>query len=51
MGECHYNHEIYQESIASAVESARIAVSTISGMQSDAVEKALEIYKDSQDMA
>ena len=40
-----------RESIATAVESARIAVSTISGMQSDAVEKALEIYKDSQDMA
>lgn len=39
-----------RESIATAVESARIAVSTISGMQSDAVEKALEIYKDSQDM-
>lgn len=40
-----------RESIATAAESARTAVSTISGMQSDAVEKALEIYKDSQDMA
>lgn len=40
-----------KESIAQAVENARVAVSTISGMQSDAVEKALEIYKDSQDMA
>ena len=40
-----------RESITTAVESARTAVSTISGMQSDAVEKALEIYKDSQDMA
>lgn len=40
-----------QESITQSVESARIAVNTISGMQSDAVEKALEIYKDSQDMA
>lgn len=40
-----------RESITTAVESARTAVSTISGMQSDAVGKALEIYKDSQDVA
>lgn len=40
-----------RESIAQSVENARVAVSTISGMQSDAVSKALEIYKESQDMA
>ena len=40
-----------RESIAQAVENTRMAVSTISGMQSDAVEKALEIYKESLDMA
>lgn len=40
-----------KESIAQSVENARIAVSTISGMQSDSVSKALEIYKESQDMA
>ncbi|HJC91954.1 MAG TPA: DUF1351 domain-containing protein, partial [Candidatus Mediterraneibacter excrementigallinarum] len=40
-----------KESITQSVENARTAVNTISGMQSDAVEKALEIYKDSQDMA
>ena len=40
-----------RESIVQSVENARTAVSTISGMQSDAVKKALEIYKDSQDMA
>ena len=40
-----------KESIAQSVENAKIAVSTISGMQSDAVSKALEIYKESQDMA
>lgn len=39
-----------KESITQSVENARTAVNTISGMQSDAVEKALEIYKDSQDM-
>lgn len=40
-----------KESIAQSVENARIAVSTISGMQSNAVSKALEIYKEFQDMA
>ena len=40
-----------KESITQSVENARTAVNTISGMQSDAVEKALEIYKDSHDMA
>ena len=40
-----------KESITQSVENARTAVSTIFGMQSDAVEKALEIYKNSQDMA
>lgn len=40
-----------RESIAAAIESTRIAVQTISGMQSDAVEKALAIYKESLDMA
>lgn len=40
-----------RESITQSVENARTAVSTISGMQSDAVPKALEIYKESQDMA
>lgn len=40
-----------KESISASVESARIAVATISGMQSEAVEKALSIYKDSLDMA
>lgn len=40
-----------KESITQSVENARIAVNTISGMQSDAVSKALEIYKESQDMA
>lgn len=40
-----------RESIAQSVENARTAVNTISGMQSDAVSKALEIYKESQDMA
>lgn len=40
-----------KESISASVDSARTAVRTISGMQSDAVEKALGIYKDSMDMA
>lgn len=40
-----------KESISASVESARTAVQTISEMQSDAVEKALSIYKDSMDMA
>ena len=40
-----------RESISQAVGNTRMAVSTISGMQSDAVEKALEIYKESLDMA
>ena len=40
-----------KDSITQSVENVRTAVNTISGMQSDAVEKALEIYKDSQDMA
>ena len=40
-----------RESISSSVESTRTAVATISGMQSEAVEKALSIYKDSLDMA
>ena len=40
-----------KESIAASVEGTRTAVSTISGMQSEAVEKALSIYKDSLDMA
>lgn len=40
-----------KESISESVESARTAVATISGMQSEAVEKALSIYRDSLDMA
>ena len=40
-----------KESISVSVESVRTAVATISGMQSEAVEKALSIYKDSLDMA
>lgn len=40
-----------RESISSSVMTARTAVSTISGMQSEAVEKALKIYKESLDMA
>lgn len=40
-----------KESISVSVENARTAVATISGMQSEAVEKALSIYKDSLDMA
>ena len=40
-----------KENISAAVESARTAVSTITGMQSEAVEKALDIYKVSMDMA
>lgn len=40
-----------RESISASVESTRTAVATISGMQSEAVEKALSIYKDSLDMA
>lgn len=40
-----------KESISASVENARMAVDTISGMQSNATEKALEIYKESQDMA
>lgn len=40
-----------KESIATSVEGTRTAVSTIFGMQSEAVEKALSIYKDSLDMA
>ena len=40
-----------RESIAAAIEITRTAVQTISGMQSDAVDKALAIYKESLDMA
>ncbi len=40
-----------KDSISASIDSARTAVQTISGMQSDAVEKALSIYKDSMDMA
>ena len=40
-----------RESISASVMTARTAVSTISGMQSEAVEKALKIYKESLDMA
>lgn len=40
-----------KESISASVESTRTAVATISGIQSEAVEKALSIYKDSLDMA
>lgn len=40
-----------RESISSSVESARMAVNTISGMQSEAVEKALDIFRESMDMA
>lgn len=40
-----------KESISALVESTRTAVETISNMQSDAVEKALELYKNTLDMA
>ncbi len=40
-----------RESIESSADSARIAVETICGMQSEAVADALAIYKDSMDMA
>ncbi len=40
-----------RESIESSADSARIAVETIRGMQSEAVADALTIYKDSMDMA
>lgn len=40
-----------KENIAALVESARTAVNTITGMQSEAIEKALAIYKESMDMA
>ena len=40
-----------RESITQAVATARTAVEAISGMQSDAVDKALEIYRESMDMA
>lgn len=43
--------KMIKESISSAVESARTAVRTISGMQSEAVGKALDIYRESYDMA
>ena len=43
--------KVIREDISVMAESARLAVTTISNMQSDAVEKALEIYKESQDMA
>lgn len=43
--------KMIKESISAAIESARTAVSTIAGMQSEAVEKALDIYKMSMDMA
>lgn len=43
--------KMIKESISAAIESARTAVSTITGMQSEAVEKALAIYKESMDMA
>ena len=38
-------------SIEAAVDSTKVAVTTISGMQSDAVEKALQLYKNTLDMA
>lgn len=40
-----------KESIETAVGGTRMAISTISGMQSDAVEKALQLYKNTLDMA
>lgn len=43
--------KMIKESISSAVESARTAVRAISGMQSEAVGKALDIYRESYDMA
>lgn len=43
--------KMIKESITAAVDGARAAVSTITGMQSEAVEKALGIYKESMDMA
>lgn len=42
--------KMIKEIISAAVESARTAVSMITGMQSEAVEKALDIYKESMDM-
>lgn len=39
------------ESITTAVESTRTAVDTISGMQSESMEKALQLYKNTLDMA
>ena len=43
--------KMIKENISAVVESARTAVNTITGMQSEAVEKALDIYKMSMDMA
>lgn len=43
--------KMIKESITAAVDGARAAVSTITGMQSEAAEKALSIYKESMDMA
>lgn len=43
--------KMIRESISTMVASARIAVETISGMQSEAVGKALDIYRESLDMA
>lgn len=40
-----------KESLSALAESTRTAVDTISNMQSDAVEKALELYKNTLDMA
>lgn len=40
-----------KESISALVESTRAAVETIGNMQSDAVEKALALYKNTLDMA
>lgn len=43
--------KMIKESISAAIENARTAVSTITGMQSEAVEEALTIYRESMDMA
>lgn len=40
-----------RESIETTVESTRTAVLTISGMQSESMEKALQLYKNTLDMA
>ena len=43
--------KMIKESISAAIENARTAVSTITSMQSEAVEEALTIYRESMDMA